>query len=167
MNSDSFRAPWGTSVKLITFVLQIPLFLIIIINFGILPNQILWAKILGVGVPLLLVLIVPFFMILGYEIRQNQLIIKRPGWITKIDLSNISSVEVNPDAMKGSIRTFGNGGLYCFCGAFSNKLLGRYRAFVTDPKNSVIIRAATGKVYVVSPENPALFVGQIRKISAL
>lgn len=165
MESISFRAPWGKSVKLFTLVLQIPLFLIIIVNFKILPNQIIWAKIVGVGVPLLLVLIVPFFMILGFEIRENQLIIKRPGWITKIDLSNISSVEANPTAMKGSIRTFGNGGLYCFCGAFSNKLLGSYRAFVTNPENAVVIRTA-GKIYVVSPENPALFVTEIKKISA-
>jgi hypothetical protein len=55
--------------------------------------------------------------------------------------------------MQGSIRTFGNGGLFGFIGLFRNKKLGRYRAFATDEKNAVVLRFATHTL-VITPEQP-------------
>ncbi len=52
--------------------------------------------------------------------------------------------------MKGSIRTFGNGGLFCFSGRFRNRKLGSYRAFATDPKLAVVLRFPD-KIVVVTP----------------
>jgi len=59
--------------------------------------------------------------------------------------------------MRGSIRTFGNGGLFSFTGFYRNRLLGAYRAFVTDPRQAVVLRFPKRNV-VVSPGAPEEFV---------
>jgi hypothetical protein len=64
-------------------------------------------------------------------------------------------------AMKGSIRIFGNGGLFSFSGSFRNRKLGSYRAYVTDVKNAVVIKLPSG-VLVVSPDSPDRFVDAVR-----
>jgi hypothetical protein len=62
--------------------------------------------------------------------------------------------------MRGSIRTFGNGGAFSFSGVYYNKRLGSYRAFVTDPRRAVVLRYATRKV-VLSPAVPEDFVNDL------
>jgi hypothetical protein len=62
--------------------------------------------------------------------------------------------------MKKRWRTAGNGGLYSFTGSFSNKMLGDYRALVTNPALSVILRFPSETV-VVSPDSPEAFVQNI------
>ncbi len=64
---------------------------------------------------------------------------------------------LDPDALRGSIRLFGNGGMFSFTGLFRSPKLGRYRAYVTDPARTVTLRFAD-RVVVVSPSDPAAFV---------
>jgi hypothetical protein len=73
-------------------------------------------------------------------LTADTLLIQRLFWNSKIDISGLLSAEADTDAMNRSIRTFGNGGMFCFAGAFNNKKLGSYRAFATDPKRSVVLR---------------------------
>jgi hypothetical protein len=58
--------------------------------------------------------------------------------------------------MRWSIRTFGNGGFFSFSGFYRNKLLGAYRAFVTDRHQTVVLRYG-GRTVVVSPSSPEEF----------
>ena len=53
---------------------------------------------------------------------------------TALDLSGVTSVCHDPAAMKGSIRVFGKGGLFAFTGFYWSRTIGRYRAYVMDPK---------------------------------
>lgn len=62
--------------------------------------------------------------------------------------------------MRRSIRTFRNGGLFSFTGFFRNKALGAYRAFVTDPHQTVVLHFPNRTV-LVSPSAPAEFVDDI------
>jgi hypothetical protein len=62
--------------------------------------------------------------------------------------------------MAGSIRVFGNGGLFSFTGLYQNKRLGSYRAYVTDDKRTVVVRLKE-KTIVISPEFPDEFVRTI------
>jgi len=63
---------------------------------------------------------------------------------------------VEPNAMRGSIRTFGNGGFFSFSGLYRNTLLGPYRPFVTDFRHTVILRYHD-RTIVVSPPEPEEF----------
>jgi hypothetical protein len=127
--------------------------------------------ILAVAVPLLLkdpagwlvALILPcaaLFIVRSYAIEPNMLAIRRLLWTTRLPLAGLQSAEVSPDVMRGSLRLFGNGGMFSITGLFRNRALGNYRAFVTDLKKTVVLRFPKRTV-VVSPEDPERFVADI------
>ena len=122
----------------------------------------LWLAVMGFA-PLVILFAAAFFMIRGYELTGSELFIKRLGWKSTLNLQGLQNAEIDPEAMKRSIRLFGNGGLFCFAGQFRNKKLGRYRAYATDPGLAVILRFAD-KVVVVTPGAPDRFVAQINRI---
>ena len=76
-------------------------------------------------------------------------------------MNHLQTVEINPDAIKKSTQVFGNGGVFSFTGKFRNEQLGVYSAYATNPDLAVILKF-TDKVIVVTPENPNIFVEQIR-----
>lgn len=122
------------------------------------------ARILMIVVPLLIVAGALPFMIRGYRIELGCLPIRRLGWFTRLDLDDLQSAEVNREAMKNSLRLMGNGGLFVFAGWFWNRKLGRYRALVTDPSRSVVLRFRERTV-VVSPDAPEEFVDTLKRVT--
>ena len=161
-----FNAPWGKALKVMTGVSVLVLVHIPVIGMFTGPQgSIGW--ILGMIVtPLLTLTIAAFFMIRGYVLTADALLVQRLGWNSKLDLSGLISAEADPRAMEKSIRTFANGGLFCFAGFFRNKKLGSFRAFATDHKLSVVLRFKSRAV-VVTPENPEHFVSSIRGLRNL
>jgi hypothetical protein len=61
--------------------------------------------------------------------------------------------------MRWSLRC-GNGGFYSITGFYWSKLLGLYRAFVTDMSRTVVLRY-TRRTVVVSPASPEEFVHEV------
>ena len=150
-----YRAPWGRSVKLVTLFASV-----LLVGFP------LTAMALGFSSGILsVILIIPLliwvftlpFVILGYELTPEELRIVRLGWKSVFPLRSLSYAEHKPNAMSRSLRIFGNGGLFSVCGRFRNRELGNYRAFVTDPKNAVVLRNAEQTI-VISPEGPQEFI---------
>lgn len=109
--------------------------------------------------PLVLVVGCLPFMVRGYVLTETELVIERLGWTTRWLLANLNSAEVDPDALKRSIRLCGNGGLLSFTGWFRNKKLGVYRLFATDPKRSVVLKFRS-RTLVITPDQPAEFVAE-------
>ncbi len=101
------------------------------------------------------------FTIRGYTVTPDALLVHRLFWTTRLPLSGLHSAQVEPEAMRRSIRTFGNGGLFSFTGWFRNAALGGYRAFVTDPHRTVVLHFPARTV-VVSPSAPEDFVQDLR-----
>lgn len=112
-----------------------------------------WASV----VPLLLVAGSALFTIRGYTVTPEALLVHRLLWKTRVPLTGLQSARIEPDAMRWSLRLFGNGGLFSFSGWYRNKALGTYRAWVTDPGRTVVLRYGTRTV-VVSPSEPEAFV---------
>jgi len=104
------------------------------------------------------------FMIRGYSVTSDELFVHRLLWTTRLPLADLHSAQVEPRAMCWSVRTFGNGGLFSFSGWYYNRLLGRYRAFVTDPNRAVVLRLGSRRV-VVSPSEPEAFVDDLLAVS--
>jgi len=163
-NNEKFKAPWGTLLKIITAICTIILIGIPFIGLFSGPrSNIGW--ILGMIImPLAILIISSFFIIRGYILTDNTLLIQRLGWNSKLNLSGLLSAEIDPTAMAKSLRTFGNGGMFCFAGLFYNKKLGSYRAFATDFKNSVILRFPN-RTIVITPDEPEKFVMKIRELN--
>ena len=165
-NESLFSAPWARSLKSMTALSIAILVAIPLIGIFSGPREYI-GWILGMIVmPLFVLMVAVFFIIRGYVLRQDALIVQRLGWTSNISLGDLMSAEINPAAMSRSLRTFGNGGMFCFAGAFNNKKLGPYRAFATDPERSVILKFSNRTV-VVTPGNPDQFVKRLKEIKDL
>jgi len=97
------------------------------------------------------------FTIHGYTITSDGILVHRLLWDTRLPRVGLESASVEPDALRWSIRTCGNGGAFSITGFYWNKRLGSYRAFVTAPRLAVVLRYANRRV-VLSPEAPEAFV---------
>src|SRR5690242_17896949 len=80
------------------------------------------------------------FIIRGYSVAPAAILVHRLFWTTRLPLASLQSAQFEPNAMRRSLRTFGNGGLLSFTGFYRNRSLGAYRAFVTDPHRTVVLR---------------------------
>ena len=100
------------------------------------------------------------FTIRGYSITPDAIMVRRLFWNTRLPIAELQSAKFDPNATEKSIRTFGNGGLFSFSGFYHNKTLGTYRAFLTDPKQTVVLTFPKRSV-VISPAQPDDFVREL------
>jgi hypothetical protein len=110
--------------------------------------------------PLVILFGTALFTIRGYSVSSDCILVHRLLWQTLLPRVGLESAQVEPEAMRGSMRTFGNGGAFSFTGFYYNKRLGSYRAYVTDPRRCVVLRYANRRV-VLSPASPADFVSDL------
>jgi Bacterial PH domain len=156
-----YNAPWSTSLVVVS-----ALFAVICLGatagcwWGLCAARRLsafrWTAIL----PLVLLLGTLPFIVRGYTITRDAILVHRPLWDTKLPRAGLESASTDPEAMRGSLRTFGNGGGFSITGFYYNKRLGSYRAWVTDPHRTVVLRYANRRV-VLSPDKPGEFVRQL------
>jgi len=119
----------------------------------------------GLGVALLPVALLLgslFFIVGGYAVEGSDLYIERLVSSTRIPLDGLSKAWAEPAVCKGSIRVFGNGGLFSFTGWFYSKKLGRYRLFATDFSHAVVL-VLPRRVVVVTPADPQAFIEYLRR----
>lgn len=162
----TFRAPWSKRLSYSTLIFILMLFGASMLGRNAVHYRTFLAAFMITGVPLLIAGGSSFFMIRGYIVTENALFVQRFLWHTRIDLSELRTFEPDSAAMSESVRTLGNGELFCIAGYFHNEKLGSYRAFATDPKLAVVLRF-TDKVIVVTPDNPEQFVAALKEIVAV
>jgi len=151
-----YKAPWSTSLIIISS-------LVTVLCAGIAISFILSSRgplSLFAWAPLAIIFGSALFTIRGYTVTSDAILIQRLFWTTRLPLTGLQSAQFQPNAMRGSLRTFGNGGLFSFTGFFRNKALGAYRAFVTDPHRTVVL-CFPSRNMVVSPSAPEEFVHEI------
>lgn len=153
----TYTAPWSKSLVIVSVLAT---FLCLGISFGILPH----TRGINVGfvswmgwLPAALVLVCALFAIRGYAVTPDAVLVRRLFWTTRLPRAGLQSATFDPQAMRGSLRTFGNGGFFSITGFYWNKTLRTYRAFVTDPRHIVVLRYERRTV-VVSPGDPEAFV---------
>lgn len=126
------------------------------------PRLPLGLALLVIGLPLTIVVACLAFTVRGYDLASGELVIRRGIGATRFPLDGLRSVDHDPEALRGSWRTFGNGGLFSFSGWFRNKRLGNYRAFVTDHARAVILTWRDHTI-VISPDRPEDFVEALER----
>jgi hypothetical protein len=97
----------------------------------------------------------------GYTVESRELIIHRLFGETRIPLEGLQSAEPDPEAIRGAVRLFANGGLFGYTGWFWSRKLGRFRAWATNRANTVVLHLSS-RTIVISPDQPADFVQQIK-----
>jgi hypothetical protein len=152
MNTEHYQAPWGTALVVLSSVVSGLCLTIAVFAFRKGEGSI-W---LG-GALVALVMGCALFSIRGYTITRDALLIHRVFWTTRLPLAGLQTAQFEPNAMRASLRTFGNGGFFSFTGYYRNTLLGSYRAFVTDLRHTVVLRYAD-RTIVISPSRPEEFV---------
>jgi hypothetical protein len=148
--SARFKAPWGGELTVLTLIANALILTV---------AAYIWSQ-GGRLTPILvlIVLAVPLaLMVRGYELVPGELRIRRLWWDTRWPLDGPIKASVRPNVMARSWRIWGNGGIFAISGHFSNAALGRYRAFVTDFKRTVVLDTPRG-IVVVSPDQPEAFV---------
>jgi hypothetical protein len=153
-----YKAPWCVLLTVFSAVLTV---FFLGLPFG------LWFGLRSHGVPLwtdlwplVFVLGAALFTIRGYTVTDDAILVRRLFWATRLPRAGLQSVRFQPNAMRWSLRTFGNGGFFSISGFYWSKPLGAYRAFVTDPRRTVVMRYARRTV-VVSPDAPEELVCQL------
>lgn len=147
---------WDLTVQLITVGIYMIEVILIVYNFSL-------TVLLLFG---LILVIAPFYMIRGYSIDDDKLVIHRLGWTKNFDLHRLKSVNIVLEAMKGSWRLLGNGGLFGYIGTFSNKKLGTYRAYATNRYKCVVLELEN-RTLVVTPDAPEDLVEEVRELHEL
>lgn len=169
MTHHHFKAPWGRTLLIVSmFVTLLMCGVAYMLLMGRpLPHFIsLPAQSDGLGIVTAAVLLIPLgalpFVIRGYILTKDGILVRRLWWNTVLPYADMLSVEVEPHALSHSFRTCGNGGLYSFTGFYWNRQLGHFRAYVTDLNRTVVVRLRN-RTAVLSPDDPEAFV---RAVSA-
>jgi len=155
----TYQAPWG---RLLIFMSSLLVLLSIASVVG-LP-LVLGNESLGMlqwMLPVIVLCCLPF-MIRSYAITDDDILIRRLFWTTRLSRRDLESAEVLPKVMNKSLRTCGNGGGFSFTGWYWCKSLGFYRAFVTDLNRTVVLRFVHRTV-VLSPNQPEDFVSALER----
>jgi hypothetical protein len=99
---------------------------------------------------------------LSITLNDSQLVLKKILGKTVIKYNHIDSI--SPYVRDGSdIRVFGSGGFCGYVGIFSNRKIGKYIAYVGDPKQSFLVKTKNGKKYVFSCENVEIVIDTVKK----
>jgi hypothetical protein len=146
-----YKAPWDTLLIVASSLLTALCVGIAFVAFKH-GGRSLWVG----SLPLALIVGCALFAIRGYTVTPDAILVHRLFWTTRLPLVGLQSAQFEPNAMRWSIRIFGIGGFFSFSGLYRNKLLGAYRAFVTDRHRTVVLRYS-GRTVVVSPASPEEF----------
>ncbi|MGZ8900021.1 MAG: PH domain-containing protein [Limisphaerales bacterium] len=161
MKAEFKAARWGPRIWVITVLvttLLLVIFPALLFSAPVLIPHMQWLIVVMMGS---IVGISALFLVRGYVINDNTLLVRRTLWKTRLDLHGIKSVAADPDALKGAWKTIGNDGLFAIHGWFWGKRQGKFRAFVTDPRCAVVLDCGAQKI-VISPEDPEGFVNAIK-----
>jgi hypothetical protein len=164
MQPIKFGAPWGVQLKRASAFSAAVLGIVFCAGLVSLRADAPWvASTVLLFLPAAVVAGALPFMVRGYVLLEDALVIERLGWRTRLPLAGLQSVGGDVEAMRGSIRLLGNGGLFSFTGEFWNGRLGRYRALATDPERAVVLRYPK-RTIVITPHDPQHFIMRLRTL---
>jgi hypothetical protein len=156
-----FAAPWSRALKTASALAVVVLAGIAAAAILVVPARLLLTRSVMLGVPLGALALALLNRVSGYTLTATHLQVRRPFWSTTFALAQLLSVAGDAEVFKGSVRLFGNGGLFSITGFFWKRRLGCYRAFATDPARAVVLRFRT-RTIVVTPDDPQRFIVRLR-----
>ena len=156
-----FGAPWSRSLKTASALAVIVLAGVAAAAVLVVPARLALVRCLMLGLPVAALALGFLSMVSGYTLTATHLEVRRPLSSRAFPLAQLLGVAGDAQVFKGSVRLFGNGGLFSFTGLFWKRKLGCYRAFATDPARAVILKFRTGTI-VVTPDDPQRFIVRLR-----
>jgi len=157
-----FGAPWGSQVRVVSTIIVLVMIAIPVVTLTQKSDPPIPLILVSTLAPLAVVLVSGLFAVRGYVVSGKRLIVERLGGNKRIDLSDLESIKADPESMKGSIRIFGNTGVFSITGIFRNRRLGTYTAYATDRERAVVLRFPK-KIIVVTPDKPQQFIARLQE----
>jgi len=166
VTAERFDAPWTNRLAAATLIgivvlLGLPVAIAFVPADGRAPALLVAAIAL---VDLAVIATAALFLIRGYRLDGDGLHVERLLWADRIPLTTLRRAWPDPKATSRSLRLFGNSGFFCIAGLFTNRTLGRYRAFATDPRRAVVLQTAERTV-VVTPDEPLRFLAAVETLA--
>lgn len=159
-----FKAPWSRALRTIScLAVAVLLAALIIGGFAWLRTGGAIPLLIAIVPPPIILLVAVLCMVRGYVVTEDEIVVKRLGWVNRFSHAKLRSVHGDSEAMSSSLRLFANTGLLSYSGYFWNRKLGRYRAFATDPSRAVVLTYAKRKV-LVTPDDPQRFIVRVRTL---
>jgi hypothetical protein len=156
-----FRAPWSRSLKTASRIAVFILLGIAVAGIVLIPARMPLFRVFMVAVPACILVSALLFRVCGYSLTATALEVERPLWTTPFTLADLLSVAGDSDALQGSLRLFGNGGLFSFTGIFWNRRLGLFHAYGTDPGRAVVLKFRK-RTIVITPDDTQRFIVRVR-----
>lgn len=157
-----FNASLDKLAKLVTLIISLMFASIIIGQLVLIIDSVQSTSFFSILILVLIYLFVFLYRPLYYRTTDNLLVIHRPISNIKINLKDIKSVEIlDKERLKGTMRTFGVGGLFGYWGKFANSEIGVMTWYATKRDNAVLITTFNDKKVLLTPDNPELFVSVI------
>ena len=158
-NAHQFKASFDMLTKVITIcviILFITIGMISVRSLATAPGDATDVFALSVVLffPVATLVVSYLFSTQYYLIRNNEFVIKRLIGEKRISIPDIDEIRlVAKGEMRGTIRTFGSGGLFGYYGKFYNKTLGSMTFYTTRRTNRVYIRTKGGNKIIISPDD--------------
>lgn len=157
-----YKASLDRLSKIVTIAIAI-LFVVIIVSTSIIPfppeaggTRVIFPM-SAVFLTLTFILVF-FFSTKGYELNGDAVIVKRVMGKVTLLRNDIESIQaVGRDELRGTLRTFGVGGLFGYYGKFYNSKIGKMTWYMTNTSNAVLIRMKDKKIYLISPDERDAF----------
>jgi hypothetical protein len=166
VTAERFGAPWSGKLATATTIgivvlLGLPFAIAFVPANGAAPA--LLVAVLAV-IDLAVIATAALFLIRGYRLDGDGLHVERLLWADRIPLTGLHRAWPDPNATSRSLRLFGNSGFFCIAGLFTNRRLGRYRVFATDPRRAVVLQTPERTV-VVTPDEPLRFLAAVATLA--
>lgn len=101
------------------------------------------------------------FRPISYIVTTDKLFIHRLISNVTIDKTQIKSAElINRERIRGSIRTFGVGGLFGYFGKFVNRGIGSMTWYATRRDKTVLVKTIDNRNIILTPDEPEKFVAE-------
>ncbi|HEX7116578.1 MAG TPA: PH domain-containing protein [Steroidobacter sp.] len=163
MSVIEFRAPWTKELRVSSVILTLLLLAATVAISLLRPSIPAPLHVLLAAWPVIMIVLGLVFMVRGYVLTEDAILVRRLGWSTRLPLESLQSVSGDGHAMRGSIGLFNNTGLFSITGVYFNRKLRRYRALATDPSRAVVLRYPK-RTIVITPHDPQQFIVRARTL---
>ncbi len=157
--TQRFGAQWSMSVRIITAMVILATILVvgILLRIGTGPGP-AWLNPLAF-IPAGVLSITILFAPLGFTVDPIGIIIHRMGPNIYVRHEEIAAIErIEPRQIGLRLRLLGSGGFFGFFGSFYSRSLGRFRGYITNRRDLVLITLQHGNKLIVSPHPADAFV---------
>jgi hypothetical protein len=158
----TFKASLDKTAIVITTIVTILFVVIIGVQFSI-SNEVGRVAPLFTAIVLLMAYLLAFaFRPVNYIVTNDELIVRRLISNVRIKKADIQTAElIDRSRIRGSIRTFGVGGLFGYFGKFANFSIGSMVWYATRRDNPVLITSVNNKKIILTPDDPSHFIAEL------